>query len=167
VHVATSCENPVKWNLLWDAMPPYYRRHPVAPSKRVGPVFFRWARSPLAYHLLRFISQTVPAAVADAVAALGVGRGGNLVNSRRLTLALSPLSFFTTNEWCFDTTNLSRLQASLPPADRTQYNCDVRSICWDIYMTTWAHGMKVFLLKEAPVLSVPPRSRFPQELSRL
>ena len=53
------------------------------------------------------------------------------------------------------------------PADRTQYNCDVRSICWDIYMTTWAHGMKVFLLKEAPVLSVPPRSRCPQELSRL
>jgi hypothetical protein len=167
VHVATSSENPVKWGLLWDAMPPYYRRHPVAPSKRVGPVFFRWARSPLAYHLLRFMSQTVPAAVADAVAALGVGRGGNLVNSRRLTLALSPLSFFTTNEWCFGTANLARLHASLPPADRSQYNCDVRSICWDIYMTTWAHGMKVFLLKEAPVLSVFPRSRCPQELSRL
>ena len=39
------------------------------------------------------------------------------------------------------------------------YNCDVLSISWDIYMTVWAHGMKVFLLKEGPVFSAQPRSR--------
>ena len=35
VHVGTSEENPVRWQFMWDALPPYYRRHPVGSSVRM------------------------------------------------------------------------------------------------------------------------------------
>ena len=52
VHVGTSSQNPVRWAFMWDSMPPYYARHPVSRAARMGPVYFRWARSDLAYRLL-------------------------------------------------------------------------------------------------------------------
>ena len=39
-----SSRNPVQWRFMWEAMPPYYQRHPIQAGKKSGPVFFQWAR---------------------------------------------------------------------------------------------------------------------------
>ena len=166
VHVGTSSRNPVQWRFLWEAMPPYYQRHPIQAGKRRGPVFFQWARSRLGYLALHYLTHIFPAVMIDSHKALTGKPASTLREARRLREALEAFSFFTTHEWVFDTATLAEVHARLPAADKTLCNCDVQGFSWDVYMTVWAHGMKVFLLDEGPVLCARPRSQ-PMQRSRL
>jgi len=43
------------------------------------------------------------------------------------------------------------IMEALPWIDKEHFNMEPRSVLWDTYFTTWAHGMKVFLLNEHPI----------------
>lgn len=114
----------------------------------------------------RYLTHTFPAVMIDSHKALTGKPASTLREARRLREALEAFSFFTTHEWVFDTATLAEVHARLPAADKTLCNCDVQGFSWDVYMTVWAHGMKVFLLDEGPVLCARPRSQ-PMQRSRL
>ena len=115
---------------------------------------------------LHYLTHIFPAVMIDSHKALTGKPASTLREARRLREALEAFSFFTTHEWVFDTATLAEVHARLPAADQTLCNCDVKGFSWDVYMTVWARGMKVFLLDAGPVLCARPRSQ-PMQRSRL
>jgi len=147
-HCATSACNPITWRFMLQAMPPYYQRHPS--PQALGPVFFRWVSSQGAFEVLHKVLHEAPAAAMDLVARL---RGRSPFMRRqvqRLAGALSALSYFTHHQWRFDTSNASLIHRALPLSHHPFLAFDFQGIIWDVYFTVWSHGMKVYLLKEAP-----------------
>ena len=67
-----------------------------------------------------------------------------------LEKAMEALVFFTSHEWVFSSSGASNLVQCLDAADIDTFNFDMSQMIWDTYLTSFSHGLKIYLLKDDP-----------------
>uniref|UniRef100_A0A8C8E142 Fatty acyl-CoA reductase n=1 Tax=Oryzias sinensis TaxID=183150 RepID=A0A8C8E142_9TELE len=66
----------------------------------------------------------------------------------RLHKAIGLLEYFSSQDWEWNSDNISMLMSQLTPEDRTMFNFDVRQLNWPEYIENYCIGTKKYVLNE-------------------
>lgn len=66
----------------------------------------------------------------------------------RLHKAISLLEYFSSQDWEWNSENMSMLMSELTPEDRKTFNFDVRQLNWPEYIENYCIGTKKYVLNE-------------------
>lgn len=69
---------------------------------------------------------------------------------KKLTMAKKSLEYFTTNEWKFHSTNVTKLQSVMKESDLKEFQFDARKIVWSDYIENYVLGFRQFVFKQNP-----------------
>lgn len=61
---------------------------------------------------------------------------------------LQILNYFKTNTWSHTTTNTKNLWQSLSPAEQSNFNFNMSSVCWKQYCSDISFGLRRYLARE-------------------
>lgn len=67
---------------------------------------------------------------------------------KQIETAMASLEYFTTNQWNFQTENMTNLWKEISDTDRKIFNFDMKCINWREYMELYCLGIRKYYLKE-------------------
>lgn len=150
-HSVTSSKNPTTFRIVRDTMKDYFTRHP--PEKRIGKPDFDLIENRKFYELQR-LKRRVPAYMFYQFARV-LGTHKIKVQANRLNKMLSraevlseTFSFFTTNQWIFESTKVTNLINYLSPEEQAIFQLDVTKIDWKYFFYHFNYGLQKYVLKE-------------------
>ena len=150
-HSGTSSKNPTTFRIVRDTMKDYFTRHP--PEKRIGKPDFDLIENRKFYELQR-LKRRIPAYMFYQFARV-FGTHKIKLQANRLNKMLSraevlseTFSFFTTNQWIFETNKVTNLINFLSPEEQEQFQLDVTKIDWKYFFYHFNYGLQKYVLKE-------------------
>jgi len=161
-HIASSTENPIRWFDTQYLVPQYFVRH--RPKRNFGyPGYARYVGSRPLYHVLNYALHFIPAVVMDGLRLLQGKKPFMYRASTKLNRAISALNHFTMNQWFFSSHSANAIIADMSEVDQKKYHMDIRELDWDIYLITFLHGIRKFLLKEEETTTKPGQKEAEQK----
>lgn len=156
--------NRISWGEFQRLIKEYMTKNPLDHVYRLPDP--RLTKSPLWHAVKQIFDQQLPCLFIDFWM-YATGRKAQFCrNSNQLSRNMRSLDFFTNSQWEFAGANMTQLQALLAPADRREFNLDLRRLNWRQYVESYCLGLKNFVLKEDVSDLTPARSRI-RELRRL
>ena len=150
-HSCTSSKNPTTFRIVRDTMKDYFTRHP--PEKRIGKPDFDLVENRKFYQL-KILQRRVPAYMFYQFARV-LGTHKIKLQANRLNKMISraevlseTFSFFTTNQWIFETTKVNNLINYLSKEEQEKFQLDVAVIDWKFFFYHFNYGLQKYVLKE-------------------
>lgn len=144
-NLTTVKSNPIYWKNL---------QLPAKLGRKMGSIkvgyryFYRFTNCWYWYVFLNFILHTVPGHVVDFIA-VRLGKKPILTKVyKKIDKFVSVLSYFTLNEWTFDTTNTRNLWNSLNEKDKDIFPFDMGAPDWSNYFVTYTATVREVLAKD-------------------
>ncbi|XP_034529544.1 fatty acyl-CoA reductase 1 isoform X3 [Notolabrus celidotus] len=94
------------------------------------------------------VSHKFPALIYDLYLRLSGQKPQMMRIFNRLHKAISLLEYFSSQDWEWNSENLSMLMSQLTPEDRKTFNFDVRQLNWPEYIENYCIGTKKYVLNE-------------------
>ncbi|XP_074554579.1 fatty acyl-CoA reductase 1 isoform X3 [Halichoeres trimaculatus] len=94
------------------------------------------------------VSHKFPALLYDLFLRLSGQKPQMMRIFNRLHKAISLLEYFSSQDWEWNSENLSMLMSQLTPEDRKTFNFDVRQLNWPEYIDNYCIGTKKYVLNE-------------------
>ncbi|GLD48333.1 fatty acyl-CoA reductase 1-like protein, partial [Lates japonicus] len=94
------------------------------------------------------VSHKFPALIYDLFLRLSGQKPQMMRIFNRLHKAISLLEYFSSQDWEWNSENMSMLMSHLTPEDRKQFNFDVRQLNWPEYIENYCIGTKKYVLNE-------------------
>jgi len=104
--------------------------------------------SPAAHKFWSVFCHFLPAYLIDGLISM-CGHKPLLVRiHKRMWKAVQCLTYFTTNQWTFKSSNVFALLDQMSEHDRQEFHFDLRDLDWREYLSIYARGVRRFILKE-------------------
>ncbi|XP_045928246.1 fatty acyl-CoA reductase 1 isoform X3 [Micropterus dolomieu] len=94
------------------------------------------------------VSHKFPALIYDLILRLSGQKPQMMRIFNRLHKAISLLEYFSSQDWEWNSENMSMLMSQLTPEDRKTFNFDVRQLNWPEYIENYCIGTKKYVLNE-------------------
>ncbi|XP_068442967.1 fatty acyl-CoA reductase 1-like isoform X2 [Clinocottus analis] len=94
------------------------------------------------------VSHKFPALIYDLVLRLSGQKPQMMRIFNRLHKAIGLLEYFSSQDWEWNSENMSMLLSQLTPEDRKTFNFDVRQLNWPEYIENYCIGTKKYVLNE-------------------
>lgn len=94
------------------------------------------------------VSHKFPAFIYDLFLRLSGQKPQMMRIFNRLHKAISLLEYFSSQDWEWNSENMSMLMGQLTPEDRKTFNFDVRQLNWPEYIENYCIGTKKYVLNE-------------------
>ncbi|XP_068573408.1 fatty acyl-CoA reductase 1 isoform X3 [Cebidichthys violaceus] len=94
------------------------------------------------------VSHKFPALIYDLVLRLSGQKPQMMRIFNRLHKAIGLLEYFSSQDWEWNSENMSMLMSQLTPEDRKTFNFDVRQLNWPEYIENYCIGTKKYVLNE-------------------
>ncbi|XP_067347313.1 fatty acyl-CoA reductase 1 isoform X2 [Channa argus] len=94
------------------------------------------------------VSHKFPALIYDLFLRLSGQKPQMMRIFNRLHKAISLLEYFSSQDWEWNSENMSMLMSQLTPEDRKTFNFDVRQLNWPEYIENYCIGTKKYVLNE-------------------
>ncbi|KAI4802945.1 hypothetical protein KUCAC02_006512 [Chaenocephalus aceratus] len=94
------------------------------------------------------VSHKFPALIYDFVLRLSGQKPQMMRIFNRLHKAIGLLEYFSSQDWEWNSENMSMLMSQLTPEDRRTFNFDVRQLNWPEYIENYCIGTKKYVLNE-------------------
>jgi len=156
-QAASSSEHPLVWGNAVRVIKTFFSRYP--PPRAVGPVSFRFLRSPQMYQIAFFLQYSVPSTILNTLAltgAPGFAEKAQLFNKLlwQVRVIIEAFRHFVQNQWIFSNQNVRSAWQSLSPEERKIFDLDLRPIDWVRYSELFAYGLTNYTLKAPKQLSL-------------
>uniref|UniRef100_A0A3Q1K949 Fatty acyl-CoA reductase n=1 Tax=Anabas testudineus TaxID=64144 RepID=A0A3Q1K949_ANATE len=94
------------------------------------------------------VSHKFPALIYDLILRLTGQKPQMMRIFNRLHKAIGLLEYFSSQDWEWNSENMSMLMSQLTPEDRKTFNFDVRQLNWPEYIENYCIGTKKYVLNE-------------------
>uniref|UniRef100_A0A8C6T5B0 Fatty acyl-CoA reductase n=1 Tax=Neogobius melanostomus TaxID=47308 RepID=A0A8C6T5B0_9GOBI len=94
------------------------------------------------------VSHKLPAFIYDLILRLSGQKPQMMRIFNRLHKAIGLLEYFSSQDWEWNSENMSMLMSQLTPEDRKTFNFDVRQLNWPEYIENYCIGTKKYVLNE-------------------
>ncbi|XP_061523172.1 fatty acyl-CoA reductase 1 [Phycodurus eques] len=138
--------NPFHWGEIEHHVMSSFKRNPLEQAFRRPKVNI--TSNYLIYQYWILVSHKFPALLYDLVLRLTGQKPQMMRIFNRLHKAIGLLEYFSTQDWEWNSENISMLMAQLSPEDRKAFNFDVRQLNWPEYIENYCIGTKKYVLNE-------------------
>ncbi|KAJ4924487.1 hypothetical protein JOQ06_003443 [Pogonophryne albipinna] len=138
--------NPFHWGQIEHHVMSSFKRNPLEQA-------FRRPNANITSNYLMnqywiLVSHKFPALIYDFVLRLSGQKPQMMRIFNRLHKAIGLLEYFSSQDWEWNSENMSMLMSQLTPEDRRTFNFDVRQLNWPEYIENYCIGTKKYVLNE-------------------
>ncbi|XP_077357360.1 fatty acyl-CoA reductase 1 isoform X2 [Festucalex cinctus] len=138
--------NPFHWGEIEHHVMSTFKRNPLEQAFRRPNANI--TSNYLIYQYWILVSHKFPALLYDLVLRLSGHKPQMMRIFNRLHKAIGLLEYFSSQDWHWNSDNVSLLMAQLSPDDRKTFNLDVRQLNWPEYIENYCIGTKKYVLNE-------------------
>ncbi|XP_077565947.1 fatty acyl-CoA reductase 1 [Stigmatopora nigra] len=138
--------NPFHWGEIEHHVMSTFKRNPLEQAFRRPNANI--TSNYLIYQYWILVSHKFPALIYDLVLRLSGQKPQMMRIFNRLHKAISLLEYFSSQDWEWNSDNVSMLMAQMSPEDRKTFNFDVRQLNWPEYIENYCIGTKKYVLNE-------------------
>ncbi|XP_057712053.1 fatty acyl-CoA reductase 1 isoform X2 [Corythoichthys intestinalis] len=138
--------NPFHWGEIEHHVMSTFKRNPLEQAFRRPNANI--TSNYLIYQYWILVSHKFPALIYDLVLRLSGQKPQMMRIFNRLHKAISLLEYFSSQDWEWNSDNVSMLMMQMSPEDRKTFNFDVRQLHWPEYIENYVIGTKKYVLNE-------------------
>ncbi|KAM9771653.1 fatty acyl-CoA reductase 1 [Syngnathus typhle] len=145
-NCTTGAINPFHWGEIEYHVMSTFKRNPLEQAFRRPNANI--TSNYLIYQYWILVSHKFPALIYDLVLRLSGQKPQMMRIFNRLHKAISLLEYFSSQDWEWNSENISMLMSQMSPEDRKTFNFDVRQLNWPEYIENYCIGTKKYVLNE-------------------
>ncbi|XP_035280987.1 fatty acyl-CoA reductase 1 isoform X1 [Anguilla anguilla] len=138
--------NPFHWGEIEHHVMSTFKRNPLEQAFRRPNANI--TSNYLIYQYWILVSHKFPALIYDLFLRLSGQKPQMMRIFNRLHKAIALLEYFSSQDWEWNSDNMSMLLSQLSPEDRKTFNFDVRQLNWPEYIENYCIGTKKYVLNE-------------------